>query len=115
MHHKFLNSGTKIAYLQTCAHNLLQEKDLKGEGFIQANEVIFSGKKNGNESYVAYEVSECICHPKYDGSPFSGYDFAICIINTKSAVKKNNDTNHYAKPSDSGIEHGKFEPLESVG
>ena len=72
------------------------KKDLEGAGFTKASQVIFSLKKNGNESFEAYEVSEWSTHPKYDGSPTSGYDFAIGIINQESEKKKNYTTDYYA-------------------
>ena len=109
------NDGTAIDYVQSCAHNFLQEKDLKGAGFTPASQVIFNGRKNGNESYLSYEVSEWFTHPKHDGSPSSGYDYAIGIINRESRKTKNFDLDHYAKVSGEKFDHGKFEPLESVG
>ena len=107
--------GTAIWYVQSCAHNFLQEKDLKGAGFTPASQVIFNSKKNGNESYASYEVSEWFTHPKHDGSPTSGYDFAIGIINQESVKTKNFTPDYYAKETAETIAHGKFEPLESVG
>ena len=91
------------------------EKDLKGEGFTPASQVIFSARKNGNESFDAYEVSEWSTHPKYDGSQYSGYDFAIGIINRESRKTLNFTTAYYAQNSRESIKHGEFEPLESVG
>ena len=83
-------------YVQSCASLYRKLKDLKGESFTPASQVIFNHKKNGNESYISYEVSKWFCHPKHDGSQSSGYDFAIGIINQESRKAKNFTTDYYA-------------------
>ena len=39
------------------------------------------------------------CHPKYNGKPTCGYDYAIGIIDQDLVTKKNYTNDHYAKES----------------
>ena len=82
-----------IYYIETAAHNFLN-KTASGK-WVESTDITFYHGKVGEESYVAYQVVKFFCHPKYDGRPSCGYDYAVAIVDMDSIEYKNFDKEHY--------------------
>ena len=53
--------------------------------------------RKGNTTYRGkYKITHVVVHPKYDGSPYCGFDFAICFI-SKSIEGKYNEEDYSMK------------------
>ena len=74
----------------TCAHNVVhltpEELDEDGNEIKQATrreytDLVAYQARKGTETYLEkFEIISATAHPKYDGSPSSGYDIALCFF-----------------------------------
>ena len=100
--------GRILLYIATAAHNFLKRNGQGG--YIEATDVIFNERKNGNLSYRSYKVVKFLCHPKYNGKPTCGYDYAIGILDLSSELKKNISFAHYSKETVQNTISKSFDP-----
>ena len=56
--------------------------------------------RKGDDIYGAkYEIVFVVAHPKYNGNPACGYDYAICFIGKSLGGKGCTEDNYSFKPA----------------
>jgi len=103
-----LNGDT---YIFTCAHNLVTWDTLHDCGKNVQDGFVYSARQGEDcwEELLKIQAKRILVHPKYDGEPYSGFDFAIAPI----LLKKHENSKYKGFTGEKDIDWGEVKP-ESI-
>lgn len=94
----FMENEKWIKVLVTAAHNVLKIDPLNKTKELFTDLTVYNARKSPFTYRNKYKVKNIIVHPNYDGNPFSGFDLALCTLES-GLGGRNYNRNHYSDQS----------------